>query len=277
MAKTLSFCHYQNVKDTWKMSWFEKLLPFLISLLLLDVDVELLLNPKMSPSSSSSKKDETLGAFFAAACGLTVWKRSSVLSSKIEGSVLISLSFFSPTPLLAWGWLVLVVSLVEGLEGLLVTELAPKRLWEPKRSSSSDDSGAIALLLYLPEPVFSAFVVTGRVSSEGLGENWGDEGCPDERVGNDGGAAEIDGGTTCVWLGFSGGGKTKADTLEPCPRASATPPFLSSRDFWAACCLAALDWGLRSTEPFTRVCVTQKIYADILCSHHNSNKSNEKT
>lgn len=150
------------------MSCFEKLLPFLISLLLLDVDIELLFSPKMSSSSSSSKKDETLGAFFVAACDFTVWKKSSVLSSKIEGSVLISLSFFSPLPLLAWGWLVLVVSFVDGWEGLLETDIVPKRLSEPKRSSSSDNSGLLALLLSLLEPLLPAFV-TGRVSSEGLG------------------------------------------------------------------------------------------------------------
>lgn len=236
------------------MSWFEKLLPFLISLRLLDVDTELF-SPKMSSSSSSSssssKKDETFGAFFVAAWDLTVWKKSSVLWSKIEGSVLLSLSFFSPFPLLAWGWLVLVVSFVDDLEGLLETDFVPKRPSEPKRSSSSGKRGALELLLSLLEPLFPA-CVTGRVSPEGLGEIGEVAGCTDEGVGNVGGAAELDGGTTCcsVVLGCS-----EPDKLEVCSRISSRPPFLLSMDFWAACCLAALDWGLRSKEPFTRVCI----------------------
>lgn len=81
------------------MSCFEKVI--LTSLLLVEVGVELLLTPKMSStSSSSSKKDEALS--FLVDLGLTFWKRSSVLSSKMDGSVLLSFSFFSfPKTLLA--------------------------------------------------------------------------------------------------------------------------------------------------------------------------------
>lgn len=148
------------------MSCFEKLLLLLISLLLMDVGVELLLVPKMSSSSSSSKKDEAL-AFFVVDFGLTFWKRSSLLSSKMDGNVLLSLSFFNVTPLLACCCEVFVVVLVEGV---FVTEVVPNRLSGLKRSSSSGDGSTLVLLLSLFEPFFPALVDTGSVITEGLFE-----------------------------------------------------------------------------------------------------------
>lgn len=148
------------------MSCFEKL--FLISLLLVDEGVELLLTPKMSSSSSSSSKNDEALDFLVVDLGLTFWKRSSLLSSKMDGSVL--LSFFCPTSLLARGCVVLVVGL---LEGVLVTEVAPKKPSEPKRSSSS--GAGSTLLLSLLESFFPVVVVTGSVSTEGLEDVSGTE------------------------------------------------------------------------------------------------------
>lgn len=69
------------------MSCLEKLLP--VSLLLVDVGVELLLNLKMSSSSSSSsRKDVCFVSFFDV--GFALWKRSSMSSLKMDGTLLLS-------------------------------------------------------------------------------------------------------------------------------------------------------------------------------------------
>lgn len=78
----------KSTLDTWKMSCLEKLQP--VSLLLVDVLVELELNLKMSSSSSSSsRKVVCFTPFFDD--GFALWKRSSVLSSKMDGTLLLSL------------------------------------------------------------------------------------------------------------------------------------------------------------------------------------------
>lgn len=235
------------------MSCFEKLLLFLISLLLVDEGVELLLSPKMSSSSSSSspKKDAAL-AFLVVDLGFTFWKRVSVLSSKMDGSVLLSLSFFKSIPLLAWGCVVLVGCLVDGT---LVIGAPPNRLSEPKRSSSSGDSSSSLLLLLSFTESFSALEDTGSFSSDGLAEVW--EGKGEEEGSAVGAAKLVIVGLAREWLDLSDVAEGKPDRMGFGPRTSPlrVPP-LSSIDFRAACCLAVLDWGLRSEEPLARLCTT---------------------
>lgn len=117
------------------MSCFEKLLP--VSLLLVEVGVELLLNLKMSSSSSSSsRKDVCLASFLDV--GLALWKRSSVSSSKMDRALL--LSFLELESLPAWGGNVLAARLVEDeLEDELEAEageaeVTPNRPSEAKMS-----------------------------------------------------------------------------------------------------------------------------------------------
>lgn len=139
-----------------------------MSLLFVDVGVELLLIPKMSSSSSSSSKNGEALAFFVEDLGLMFWKRSSLLSSKMDGRVFLSLSFFRPTSLVAGGAGVLVVCLETDVFVTL------NRLSEPKRSSSSEGGSTFVLLLSLLESFFSSFD-TGSVSAEGLREGSGRE------------------------------------------------------------------------------------------------------
>lgn len=73
------------------------------------------------------------------------------------------------------------------------------------------------------------------------------------------GAAELGSvGLARAWLDLSGGGKTKRERLRFGPAKS--PPAVSASsamDLWAACCLAALDWGLRGAETLARLCMTE--------------------
>lgn len=88
------------------------------------------------------------------------------------------------------------------------------------------------------------------------------------------GTAELGGvGLARVWLDLSGEGKTKPDRPEFDPGAS--PPRVSSLstiDLWAACCLAALDWGLRCAEPLARPCMKEDLHSQ----YHFRNPSNGK-
>lgn len=135
-------------------------------------------------------------------------------------------------------------------ENVSETEVGPKRLSEAKRSSSSE--GSSILLLSLLEFFFSAFVNSGSVGATGLG-------AASERGGRDGEAAGkaveaaelVSGRLACAWLDLADG-KTKPDRLEVDPGITS-----STADLWAACCLAALDWGLRCTETLARVCTTE--------------------
>lgn len=117
------------------MSCLEKLLP--VSLLLVDVGVEPLLNLKMSSSSSSSsRKDMRFASFLED--GFELWKRSSASSSKMDGALL--LSFLELESLPACGGNVLVARfaeevLEEELEAeALDAEAMPNRPSEAKMS-----------------------------------------------------------------------------------------------------------------------------------------------
>lgn len=130
--------------------------------------------------------------------------------------------------------------------------MGPKRLSEAKRSSSSEGSSTLVLLLSLLEFFLSVFVNSGSVGATGLGaasERGGREG---EAAGKAVDAAELVGvRLVCAWLDLPDG-KTKPDRLEFDPGITS-----STADLWAACCLAALDWGLRCTETLARVCTTE--------------------
>lgn len=60
-------------------------------------------------------------------------------------------------------------------------------------------------------------------------------------------------GLECARLDLSGEGKPKPDRLEFEPGTSMPTVSSSIIDLWAACCLAALDCGLRCTETLARV------------------------
>lgn len=63
-------------------------------------------------------------------------------------------------------------------------------------------------------------------------------------------AAKLDDvGLLCSWLDMTGEGKTKLDRTDFEAKTS-----LSATDNLAACCLAALDWGLRCADILARVC-----------------------
>lgn len=241
------------------MSCLETLLP--VSLLLVDVGVELLLNPKMSSSSSSSSgKGEALTSFFD--LGLAFWKRSSVSSSKMDGSVL--LSFFELKSLATCGCEVLAVCLVEEA---LEAEVAPNRLSVAKMSYSSEGGSTLLLLLSLLESFFTAFLDSGSVSTRGLGTASGREAVGGEAAGKAEEAAEeaaeVSGvGLTVAWLFLCGKGKTKPVRLELDLKTSLLLLCSSSAtDLWAACCLAALDWGLRCAATLARVCTTEELHS----------------
>lgn len=124
-----------------------------------------------------------------------------------------------------------------------MTEVAPNRLSEAKMSSSPGDGSTLVLLLsFFPPFVDTGSFGTGAVETS---ERDGGEGEGEEAGGRAGSAKLGNIGPACVWLDLSGGGNAKAGRLGLGPGTSppsATP--LSSKALWAACCLAALDWGL---------------------------------
>lgn len=187
----------------------------------------------MSSLSSSSRKDADL-TFLLVSLGLDVWKRSSELSSKMDGNVLLSLSFFSPASPTA------CVVFVAG--GASEAEVDPNRPSEAKRSSSVVCS-TLVLLLPLADLSFPAFLVPGSVKIRGRG------------VASDTEETEAAGNSVKVaWLDLSTEGKTKPDG----PKYDSTAS--SAAEDFAACCLAALDWGLRCAVILARVCKTDDLH-----------------
>lgn len=140
--------------------------------------------------------------------------------------------------------------------------MAPKRLSEAKRSSSSKDGSTLALLLSLLESFFPAFVVTGSASTEGLGTAVGGGAREREAAGKAAAAVESGGaGLASTRLFFSGKGETTPNRLEVDPGTPLSSASSSSTtDLWADFCLAARDWGLRCAETLARVCMTQDLH-----------------
>lgn len=110
---------------------------------------------------------------------------------------------------------------------------------EAKRSSSVVCS-TLVLLLPLADLSFPAFLVPGSVKIRGRG------------VTSDTEETEAAGKSVeAAWLDLSVVGKNKPDGPEFDSTASS-----SAADVFAACCLAALDWGLRCPAILARVCKT---------------------
>lgn len=118
-----------------------------------------------------------------------------------------------------------------------MAEVDPKRPSEAKRSSSVVCS-TLVLLLPLVDLSFPAILVPGSVKIRGRGFASDTEETE---------AAEKS--VEAAWLDLSAEGKTKPDGPEFDSTASS-----SAAEVFAACCLAALDWGLRCAVILARVC-----------------------
>lgn len=239
---------------TWKISCLEKLLPFFISLLLVDDGVELLLTPNMSSSSSSSSKNFDCLAFLAVDLGLAGWNKSSTSSSKIDWNVLLSLSFLAANTPLPTGGVFAVDSTVGGV---FVTDVASNRTSEAKMSSTSEYANTLPLGLL--DSFFRASFDSGNDKTEGLGD-------PFRTVCWEGGEAAKTVGVEeveivellLVWLALSGRRDSESDRLGFGPDAAVLVKLsLSSTDLCTAFCLAALVWGLRWPAPLVRLCRTE--------------------
>lgn len=114
----------------------------------------------------------------------------------------------------------------------------PNRPSEPKRSSSDVCS---TLMLLLEGSSFPAFSVPGSVRIRGRGFTLDIKEC--EAAGKS---------VETAWLDLFSEDKTKPDGSE-----IGTTAFSLAADVLAACCLAALDWGLRCAEILARVCRTE--------------------
>lgn len=200
----------------------------------------MLLTRKMSSSSSSSFRNDVDLALLLVSLGLDVWKRSTELSSKMDGNALLSLSFFCPTSPTACRCVVFAVCRVGSTSEV---DMDPNRPSEAKRSSS-DVCSILVLLLPLEDSFSPAFLVPGSVRIRGRG------------VASDIEEAEAAGKSVeTAWLDKPAEDKTKPDGSEFGRTASSF-----AADVLAACCLAALDWGLRCAEILARVCGTEYLH-----------------
>lgn len=119
----------------------------------------------------------------------------------------------------------------------------PNRPSVAKRSSSVVCS-TLVLLLPLADLSFPAFLVPGSVKIRGRG------------VASDTDETEAAGKSVeAARLDLSAEGRPKLDGLEFESIASS-----SAAEVFAACCLAALDWGLRCAVILARVCKTDDLH-----------------
>lgn len=123
------------------------------------------------------------------------------------------------------------------------TEADPNRPSEPNRSSLVVCS-TLVLLPPLKGLSFPAFLVDGSVKMRGRGVASATE--ETEAAGKS---------VEAAWLDVSAEGKTKPDGPELDSTACS-----SAADVFAACCLAALDCGLRCAAILARVCKTDDLH-----------------
>lgn len=136
------------------------------------------------------------------------------------------------------------------------TEADPNRPSEANRSSSVVCSTLVLLLLPLEGLSFPAFLVDGSVKMRGRGVASATE--ETEAAGKS---------VEAAWLDVSAEGKTKPDGPELDSTACS-----SAADVFAACCLAALDCGLRCAAILARVCKTDDLHQKIQVKKQESTK-----
>lgn len=136
----------------------------------------------------------------------------------------------------------------EALEDELEAGATPNRLSEAKMSYSSEDGSNLLLPAFLLESLLDS----GSVSTRGLGVASG--GDADGTEAED--FVEVSGvGLLFAWLFLSDEGTAELARLELRFKTSLLSLRCSSGpDLWAACCLAALDGGLRCAATLARVC-----------------------
>lgn len=121
-----------------------------------------------------------------------------------------------------------------------MADVDPNRPSEAKRSSS-DVCSTLVLLLPIEDSSLPAFLVPGSVRVRGGGVTLDRE--ESEAAGKS---------VETAWLDLSSEDKRKPDGSE-----IGSAAFSFAADILAACCLAALDWGLRCAEILARVCGTE--------------------